>query len=203
MLSMDLHLSRREREPLGLHTGTMTRCIAFLRAVNVGGRTVKMEVLRAEFEALGLSNSATFIASGNVIFDSRERDLTALERKIEARLQCTFGFEIDTFVRTLDELAATIEHVAFDAAAIAAASTHVVGFLATGLDAEPLQTIMSMSTDIDRFHVHGRELHWLSNQKQSESKFSNAAFERALKVRSTFRGMNTLRKLHAKIVADN
>ena len=43
----------------------MTRYIAFLRAINVGGHTVKMDQLRALFEELGLSNVETFIASGN------------------------------------------------------------------------------------------------------------------------------------------
>ena len=58
----------------------MTRCVAFLRAVNVGGRTVKMEALRAAFEALGFEPVQTFIASGNVIFETRARGLAALER---------------------------------------------------------------------------------------------------------------------------
>ena len=48
----------------------MTRYIAFLRAINVGGHTVKMAELKRLFEALGFTNVETFIASGNVIFDS-------------------------------------------------------------------------------------------------------------------------------------
>ena len=46
----------------------MTRYIAFLRAINVSGRRVKMDHVRKLFEALGFSNVETFIASGNVIF---------------------------------------------------------------------------------------------------------------------------------------
>jgi uncharacterized protein (DUF1697 family) len=48
----------------------MPKYVAFLRAINVGGRTVKMGHLRSLFEAMGFSNVETFIASGNVIFDS-------------------------------------------------------------------------------------------------------------------------------------
>src|SRR5450631_163899 len=102
----------------------MPCCVAFLRAVNVGGRTVKMDALRAAFEGLALTRIETFIASGNVIFDSRARDLAALERKIEAQLLASFGFEIDAFVRRLDEVAAVAAHPAFD---VAAATTQVVG----------------------------------------------------------------------------
>jgi len=172
----------------------MTRCVAFLRAVNVGGRTVKMDALRAAFDALALANAQTFIASGNVIFDSGARDAAALERRIEARLLADFGFEIHTFVRTLDEIAALAAHSVFDGSA----TTEVVGFLRTAPTPTSRQAITRMATDVDRLQVHGRELFWLSDAKQSESVFSNAAFERALDMRTTFRGVSTLRKLVAK-----
>jgi len=172
----------------------MPRCVAFLRAVNVGGRMVKMDALRAAFEALALTGVETFIASGNVVFDSRARALAALERKIEAQLLRCFGFEIHTFVRTLDEVAALAVHPAF----AAAATTQVVGFLHDAPTPQVLGAIAGMATDVDRLQVHGRELFWFSDNKQSESVFSNAVFERALNARSTFRGLSTLRKLVAK-----
>ena len=172
-----------------------TRCVAFLRAVNVGGRTVKMDALRAAFEALGLTGVETFIASGNVIFHTRARSLTALERKIEAQLNAAFGFEIDTFIRSADEVAAITEHAAFDAGLVSRSGAFVVGVLASEPDAAGRRRIAAFGNEIDRFHVNGRELYWLSTGKQSESTFSNAAFERALRMRATFRGMNTLRRL--------
>lgn len=172
----------------------MPRCVAFLRAVNVGGRSVKMDALRAAFEALALANVDTFIASGNVVFDSRARDTAALERRIEAQLLASFGFEIHTFVRSLGEVAAVAAHPAFDAAS----TTQVVGFLRSAPTPQALQTIAEMSTDVDRLQVHGRELLWQSDARQSESVFSNAAFERALDMRATFRGVSTLRKLVAQ-----
>ena len=177
----------------------MSRCIAFLRAVNVGGRTVKMDELRAAFEALGLARVQTFIASGNVIFETRTRDLAALERRIETQLKASFGFEIDTFVRTEAELAAIVAHPAFDPAETAAAVTHVVGFIAAAPDAAARAIVAGLASATDRFHLHGRELYWLSTMRQSESAFSNAAFEKALRLRATFRGMSTLRKLLAKL----
>ena len=172
----------------------MPRCVAFLRAVNVGGRLVKMDALRVTLEALPLARVETFIASGNVVFDSRVRDFAALERKIEAQLLKAFGFEIDTFVRTLDEVAQLAAHPAFEATA----PTQVVGFLRSAPAPQALHTIAQMATEVDRLQVQGRELLWFSDNRQSESVFSNAAFERALKMRSTFRGVGTLRKLVAK-----
>jgi uncharacterized protein (DUF1697 family) len=51
---------------------------------------------------------------------------------------------------------------------------------------------------VDAFRASGREVWWLCQVKQSESTFSNAVFEKALKVKATFRGFNTLQRLAAK-----
>ena len=175
----------------------MPRCIAFLRAVNVGGRLVKMDALRAAFEALEQAHVSTFIASGNVLFETRARRLGALERKIETHLAQTFGFEIDTFVRTDTELAAAAAYTPFDAAVSTAAQTQVVGFLHEPPSEAARSTLAAMNSEIDRFALHVRELYWWSRAKQSESNFSNAVFEKALRMRATFRGLNTLQRIVA------
>ena len=63
-----------------------TKYIAFLRAINVGGHTVKMEALRGLFEAMGFRNVETFIASGNIIFEAGSQSTGTLEKKIEQTL---------------------------------------------------------------------------------------------------------------------
>jgi hypothetical protein len=57
---------------------------------------------------------------------------------------------------------------------------------------------MALRTDIDDFHVNGREVYWLCKKKQSDSKFSNVRFEKALQIRATFRGVSTVTKLAGK-----
>ena len=84
----------------------MKRHIAFLRAINVGGHTVKMDRLRDLFAGMGFANVETFIASGNVIFDAPAPGTAALERKIETGLLTALGYRVDTFIRTPAELAA-------------------------------------------------------------------------------------------------
>ena len=62
----------------------MFRFIALLRAINAGrGRTVEMRSLRQVFESLGFSKVATFIASGNVVFETRTKKTRALERQLK------------------------------------------------------------------------------------------------------------------------
>ena len=183
----------------------MPRRIAFLRAINVGGHVVTMAALRGHFAKLGFEQVETFINSGNVIFTTTAKNDAALERKIEAHLEKALGYEVKTFVRSEAELAAIARYQPFDAARIAAAPTLCVGFLAAPLDAaadpsfvRARKLLMTLRTEIDDFHVHGREMYWLCTRKQSESKFSNARFERVLKLSATFRNINTLARLAEK-----
>ena len=75
-----------------------------------------------------------------------------------------------------------------------------VAFLDKPLDTAAVKLLMTMHSAIDDFHVHGREVYWLCRKKQSKSKFSNAVFEKALKIRATFRGLKTITKLAARLV---
>ena len=179
----------------------MTRFIAFLRAINVGGHIVKMEALRGHFEALGLKDVETFIASGNVIFASSSRDAGALERRIEDHLRTSLGYEVKTFIRTEPELAAVAQYKPFKALQLASAAALNVGFLAGPLTADAGKSLMALKTEIDDFHVNGREVYWLLHRKkQSESTFSNVRFEKLIQASITFRGINTVTKLAANYV---
>ena len=139
----------------------MSRYIAFLRALNVGGHTVKMEALRALFEGLGFAGVETFIASGNVIFQTRARGDAKLEGKIEAQLHQALGYEVKAFVRSDAELAAIARYQPFKPALMKQAVALNVAFLAEPLDQEAERKLQPFRTGIDEFHAHGRELYWL------------------------------------------
>ena len=176
----------------------MRRYIAFLRAINVGGRnTVRMGYLRQLFESLGFSNVETFIASGNVVFETASKNARALERKIEGRLREALGYDVATFIRTDAELAAVASYKPFGQSDLDGAAALNIAFLADGLDDKASQKLMALRTDIDDFHFHGREVYWLCRKRQSGSKISNAVLEKALGRRSTMRGVNTVRKMAA------
>lgn len=173
------------------------RYIAFLRAINVGGHTVKMDHLRRLFESMPLAAVETYIASGNVIFESASRP-EALERKIESLLERDLGYQVATFVRTAAELIEIASGQPFSPAALKTAQALNVAFLKAPLTATQQTRLEQFGTEIDVFRAHDRQVFWLCRKKQSESKFNNAVFERALKVNATFRGINTVRKLAEK-----
>ena len=178
------------------------RCVAFLRAINVGGsHIVKMDALREIFEGMGFAKVETFIASGNVIFETRFKDLVAVERKIEQTLQGKLGYEVATFIRSLESVAAIARYQPFPEAAMASAVALNVGLLKEPLKDAARRALAGLKTDIDDFHANGTELYWICLSRQSDSKISNAVFERTLKVKATFRGLRTMGKLAAKYPA--
>jgi uncharacterized protein (DUF1697 family) len=180
----------------------MSRYSAFLRAINVGGHTVKMERLRQVFESLGFSHVETFIASGNVVFETTAGDLAALETRIAVGLQEALGYEVATFIRTEAELARIAAYRPFPQSDLDAAQALNIAFLAAPLDAESTQKLMALRTAIDDFVTHEREIYWLCRKKQSESTFSNAVLEKTLRRQATLRGANTVQKLAAKDAPD-
>ena len=77
-----------------------------------------MAELRGLFEALGFKSVETFIASGNVIFESRSTDISAMQRRIEERLLKALGYEVKTFIRTDADVAAIAQYKPFKASRV-------------------------------------------------------------------------------------
>ena len=176
----------------------MARTVAFLRAINVGGHTVKMDRLRALFEELGLARVETFIASGNVLFDGPGVEPAALEQRIEDHLRGALGYEVATFLRDADDLAAVAAGVPFTAGEVAVAGALSVAFLKTPPPPEIAARLTPHHTASDDLRLVGRELWWLSATKTSDSPFSGAVLERALGAPATIRTLRTIQKLAAK-----
>ena len=176
----------------------MPRYIAFLRAINVGGHTVKMEELRGHFESLGFANVDSFIASGNIIFESPSQDTEALEKKIETHLRDALGYDVATFLRTDAEVAEIADHEPFPDTEANPANKLAVAFLAEPPPAAARKALMGFRNDIDDFHFHGREVYWLRRDKPRQSKFSNAVLEKTLDAQATLRGIRTVQRLAAK-----
>jgi uncharacterized protein (DUF1697 family) len=157
-----------------------------------------MAELRGLFEGLSLKEVDTFIASGNVIFASRSKDTRTLQQKIESQLLQSLGYEVKVFLRTVPEVGAIARYKPFNESQLSFAAALNVAFLADPLDAGAEKSIMALKTEIDDFHVYGREVYWLCKTKQSDSKFSNARFEKMVNARATWRNMNTVVRLAAK-----
>lgn len=173
----------------------MTRYFAFLRAINVGGHSVKMETLRQVFTGFGFRGVETFIASGNVIFETEVENGVALEKQIEVGLEETFGFPPVVFLRTFPELSNIAARQPFPADQFARATAFNVAFLKDTPPATAIERLMSLQNEIDSFAVVGREMYWLCKLRQSESKFANTVLEKVLGQPSTMRQISTMQRL--------
>jgi uncharacterized protein (DUF1697 family) len=177
----------------------MPKYVAFLRAINVGGHIVKMSDLRVLFKSLGFAGVETFIASGNVIFETTSMFPAKLQQRIEDCLFKALGYEVKTFVRTDSEVAAISKYKPFRECDMKSAGALCVGFLVDPMEHEGQKILMKLKTAIDDFHCNDREIYWMCKKKQSESTFSNVSFEKTLGLRTTFRGFNTIQRLAAKL----
>src|ERR1700730_16046860 len=165
----------------------MPKYVALLRAINVGGHTVKMDHLRYLFEAIGLVNVETFIASGNVIFESTSGNPKALERKIENHLRETLGYDVATFIRSISELTTVAAYKPFsDSELNKEGHSLYIGFVADRPGVQAKKKLLSYCGEFDDLHVQGREVYWLCRTSLSDSKFSGALLEKILGMRATF-----------------
>jgi uncharacterized protein (DUF1697 family) len=172
--------------------------VVFLRAVNVGGRFVNMAVLAQHFRDLGYSDVQTYINSGNVVFRSGSRSPAALAAAIEQGLPPRLGFETHAFVRSVPE----VHEIARQGMALAsdrALADVNVALLNAALASEQLAVLHTLRNAVDDFVAQGSEVYWKCRIKQSQSKFSNAVFERKLKTRTTFRRAVMLHGLSAQL----
>jgi len=177
----------------------MHHYIAFLRGMNLGNRRIKMDQLRKLFVALGFSDVATFIASGNVVFSCSSSDTGKLESRIAQHLEHALGYRVDTFVRTREQLAGISLHRPFPRHELndPRNSLHV-GFLAQTLGATQRKLLTACRTAVDEFHVKGREFYWLCRIQINESKVWTSPSMKLVRLPSTsMRNVTTIRKMAA------
>ncbi len=179
----------------------MSRYVAFLRAVNVGGRVVKMDQLRRLFEGMKLKQVETFIASGNVLFDTRTADADALETRIEKELKKALGYEVLTFIRSPDEIVAAATYEPFgDPTKLPPIHAMYVAFLKSRPSDGAREKLLSLRTPIDDLQVRDRELYWRCVKSLRESLVTGAVLEKTLGP-ATMRNVSTVRKLAAKVAS--
>ena len=92
----------------------MAKYVAFLRGINVGGRTIKMAELKTCLDKAGLNNVKTVLQTGNVIFESGASQ-PKLKDLIEKTLAKTFDYPAKVQVISMDDLQKIIKAYPFAA----------------------------------------------------------------------------------------
>lgn len=174
----------------------MTTYIALLRGINVGGHNVKMERLRELFAELGFANVRSYIASGNVFFETDETDRGALTARIEAHLADGLRFEAPVFLRTPDELERILESATFDTTGPSADERFCITFTQEPIPDTVEVPSASPNGDTEIVGVAECEAYFIWHILKGRPPSSNFA-ERTLPPPATTRFYHTTRKILA------
>jgi uncharacterized protein (DUF1697 family) len=174
----------------------MTRQVALLRGINVGGHNrLAMAQLRELMESLGYGDVRTHLQSGNVVFTgdaAPDQAAAGIAAAIAERL----GLRLRVVVRTRDELAAAVDGNPLAAAATDPARL-IVLFLSAAPDPQLLRGIDPAAYEPERLAICGREIHvWCANGVYG-SPLLQVLSERRLGVTVTARNWRTVTRLLA------
>ena len=177
----------------------MPRYVAFLRGINLGGRRISNDDLRAAFEQLGLAGVATFRASGNVVFDGPQGGgAAALAARIEAGLAEALGYEVPVFLRSRAQVARIAGREPFAPGTVEGSKGKLqVALLPRAPGKRARGEALGMATDDDRLALAGSELYWLPRGGIRESELDLKALE-ALLGAWTMRTMGTIEQIAAR-----
>jgi uncharacterized protein (DUF1697 family) len=175
----------------------MARFVAFLRAVNVGGRRVTMSTARDVLEELGFDQVGSYANSGNLLFSATGRAADH-ETAIRSALEEAFGFELTTFVRTARQVRALATDKPFGD--IAPGHTHFALLPLRRLSAAEKKAVEALSNDHDEVVVRGRDVHWLIRSRSPETTLGPGQWKQALPDNpTTARNTTMLRRLVEKL----
>src|SRR4051794_156909 len=177
----------------------MSRYVAFLRGMNLGGRRIKNEELRRHFEEMGFEEVATFRASGNVIFSSAKRESEdKLATRVEAELDERLGYDVPVFLQSIEEVAAIAAQQPFKPKQVEKSKGKLqVSLLKKKPSAAAKKKALAQATDEDLLAIEGRELYWLPSGGISDSDLDPKALDRTLGP-GTIRTMGTIEQIATK-----
>jgi uncharacterized protein (DUF1697 family) len=176
----------------------MTRYVALLGSINVGGNRLKMDELKAALEDEGFANVATVVASGNVLFDHDEAADAKLEQRIGQVVKDRFGIDSFAAVRSRDELAAAIESNPF-ARDGEEKFVHTI-FLQEPLDREAFEAFAKGYEGPERLAAGEREFFVDFREGVARSMLDPAMKKaKVVKSRATARNIRSLRRMLEKM----
>jgi uncharacterized protein (DUF1697 family) len=174
--------------------GSVTRLVALLRAVNVGGRKLPMPELRALCAELGWDEVETYIQSGNLVF-AAAGEPEALEAELEKAIERRFGLDVPVVVRTKRQWTALARANPFPGAAEAEPNRLQLLVSKKPPRGDAAAKLAERADAGERAEAAGGAL-WLHYpQGVARSKLTPAAIDRAIGSPATGRNYRTVSRL--------
>lgn len=164
-----------------------------LRGINVSGqKKIKMDDLRQHFNAMGFENVATYIQSGNIVFDYSHAKTAFIQDSIENMIQKKYSWAVPAIVKTTDEIKRAIEKNPFTAEKV---DMLYITFLAEKPKKESIDALNILNHEPEEFIIRDNIIYLYSPLGYGRAKMNNNFFENKLKVSATTRNWKTVNKL--------
>jgi len=171
--------------------------LSLLRGINVSGqKKIKMDQLRSVYKILHFDEVETYIQSGNVVFYSKETDISLLKNNIEKKIENTFNFKVKTFIRTPEDFKRIIKNNPFAEEALQDETKLCVTFLSEIPDKSLLLKLEDYDKKGNQFVVSDREIWLYCPDGYGRSKINNNYFENKLKIHATTRNWRSVNRLN-------
>ncbi|RUV68387.1 MAG: DUF1697 domain-containing protein [Mesorhizobium sp.] len=173
----------------------MQTYVALLYSIVLGeGRRLVMSDLRAMTGGLGLNNPRTLVATGNLVFETKETEIAALERRLETAFEKTFGRHVDIIVRRADDWLKLAAGNPFPAESAAAPDQVAVRVMRKPVPAEAVAALEAYVGNDERMQAVGGDI-WIFFSRETPSSRLLAAISHKRLGVGTSRNWNTVRKL--------
>ncbi|MER7070422.1 DUF1697 domain-containing protein [Terrabacter sp. NPDC000476] len=176
----------------------MATFVAFLRAVNVGQRWVKMAHLREHLGSSGFTDVETHIQSGNVRVTTTLRSAATVEARLREVISEEFGFDVPVVVRTPAQLRRTAEQAEQASSPLGPDARRYVTFTTGGLSAAGRSALEAWDEDGERVVVLDPDVLLLLTKPAHQAKLTNARLERLTGATGTARDLKVVRALAEK-----
>jgi len=170
--------------------------ISLLRGINVSGqKIIKMTYLKNMFEELGYTNVITYLQSGNVIFETGNKESARLDDEISAQINKKFGFEVPVLVLSSIQLMNIVENNVYkDDNTKDPAFLHVT-FLASRPKDFDFESIKNKRAKGEEITIKENAVYLYCPHGYGKTKLTNNFLETKLKVKATTRNWKTVTEL--------
>jgi uncharacterized protein (DUF1697 family) len=172
----------------------MNTYIALFRGINVGGKNrLPMKELVVLLENIGARNIKTYIQSGNAVFQSAEKNLPQLARRLTAEINKHHGFEPFVLILGLDAIEKAMAENPFPEAEANPSTLHL-GFLAFTPKSPDLKKLVALKKESERFHLSDSVFYLHAPEGVGQSKLATNS-EKLLGAPMTDRNWRTVCKI--------
>lgn len=171
--------------------------ISLLRGINVGGqKKIKMLDLKSLYDDLGFTHVLTYIQSGNVIFESKDKRAESIKKTIEAEIEKRFTFSVPVEIKTAAQWNKVLHQFPFtDVDQQENGTKLLVTFLSDKLSKPAIENLTQYVIAPERLAINDNILYLYCPNGYGKTKLSNTFIEKKLGVSATTRNWKTVLKL--------